>query len=412
MPRVILTCDLGYGDSGKGTVVDSLVRRHDIPIVIRYSGGAQCGHNVITDEGIHHTFAQFGSGSLAGAKTILNKDVIVDPLRLLNEGNILLKKLGHIPPDIFVHEDCLVITPFHKLLNRAKEELRGDNRHGSCGIGLGETVAHSLKYPDHALRVKDLKEINRLKDKLIQIRNDILKELDDIDFHEVNLYILSIEFQMFYQTVKIVNSDSISKLIKDKDIIFEAAQGVLLDQDYGFHPYTTWSRVTLKNAIDFCKQYDINDYSTLGILRTYSTRHGPGPFPTENNSILNLIKENHNVTNDWQRHFRVGLFDLKMARYALKVAGRIDSLAFTHTDVLSRIGTKIAEDYDIDLDIIDPNDFPKRENFTKQLMESRNIKYKDLKAEWFERSICSELNNKLAMISSGPKYKNKIFFNI
>jgi adenylosuccinate synthase len=143
--KSIITVGLGFGDEGKGTVVDALVRRYNAKLVIRYNGGAQCAHNVITDDGRHHCFHQFGSGSLVpGCRTLLTKHVLVNPLVMFTEA-LQLEMIG-VPnalKNMFIDERALVTTPYHRAMNRLREYSRNEQCHGSCGMGIGETMADS-----------------------------------------------------------------------------------------------------------------------------------------------------------------------------------------------------------------------------------------------------------------------------
>jgi adenylosuccinate synthase len=119
--------------------------------------------------------------------------------------------------------------------------------------------------------------------------------------------------------------------------IFEGAQGVLLDEDRGFHPYTTWSRCTATNALELIKEMSPDSgVWQIGVMRSYVARHGPGPLPTETDSLTALIAE-HNKNNDWQGMVRYGWFDAVLAGYAQHVTGKLDSLMVTHLDVLPRL---------------------------------------------------------------------------
>ena len=438
MPRHILTVDLGFGDSGKGSIVDALCRHHKIDTVVRYSGGPQCAHNVITPEGVHHTFAQFGSGALAGAYTILTKDVLVDPIRLINEGLALQKKGVDRPfTRIYVHKECLVITPFHRALNQIKEELRGDRRHGSCGVGVGAAAKHALKHPDHALRVKHLSYPD-LRERLVAIRDDLIEEAGMKDRTTVYGATKDLEDQRrvfidpnlidaFCWRYKTFSEMGIRVDVLPiggpyaRDMVFEGAQGVLLDEDYGFPPYTTWSKVTLANAIKTLADAGIHDYETLGILRCYGCRHGPGPFPTEHPPLARTVKEQHNGFNEWQRGFRVGWFDMWMAKYAVRVAGgRIDRLAITHLDqIKKRARWKVALNHGFDIgvgDMINPSDTKARTRLTEQLMKVKDTQY------WtypngtqpngdvlFGDGLCKSLDISPAIFSYGPTAADKQF---
>ncbi|MCK6548017.1 adenylosuccinate synthetase, partial [Myxococcota bacterium] len=156
--RAHVVVDLGFGDAGKGLVVDHLVRRTGAPLVVRYNGGAQAGHNVVTPDGRHHTFAQLGAGTFAGAKTWLSRHVIVHPTALVAEARALEEKGVSGPlATVEVSDRARVVTPFHQALNRLRELARGDARHGSCGAGIGECVADALRHPDDVVTAADLR---------------------------------------------------------------------------------------------------------------------------------------------------------------------------------------------------------------------------------------------------------------
>src|SRR4051794_37158626 len=139
----IILSGLGYGDEGKGTWTDFLARTMPVHTVVRFNGGAQAGHNVVTPDGRHHTFAQFGSGTFVrGVNSHLSRFMLLNPIRLLQEADEL-RVLG--VPDalarLSVDRRALLTTPFQVAANRLKELARGDARHGSCGMGIGETMS-------------------------------------------------------------------------------------------------------------------------------------------------------------------------------------------------------------------------------------------------------------------------------
>src|ERR1051325_6458376 len=137
-----IVVDLTFGDAGKGTITDLLARTRPVHTVIRFNGGAQAGHNVIAPDGRHHTFSQFGSAPLVpGVRTHLSRHMILNPLSMLVEE----RKLAAIGvADAFerttISAEALVITPFQRAVNRLREMSRGEGRHGSCGMGIGETA--------------------------------------------------------------------------------------------------------------------------------------------------------------------------------------------------------------------------------------------------------------------------------
>jgi adenylosuccinate synthase len=117
-------------------------------------------------------------------------------------------------------------------------------------------------------------------------------------------------------------------------VIFEGAQGVLLDENYGFQPHTTWSTVTPQHALEMCEQEGCTDVTVLGVTRSYATRHGAGPFPTE--IMGQVCKDEGNPTNEWQGHLRAGWLDLVLLKYAAKCCGKLDGLVVNHMDQIDR----------------------------------------------------------------------------
>ncbi len=334
---------LAYGDEGKGTTVDWLTRLYSSKLVVRFNGGAQAGHNVVLPDGKHHTFSQFGSGTLAGAETYLSRFVLVNPISALSEAEAL-EKIGLVAPlsTLHVDEDAAVTTPFQVAANRIRERARGPGRHGSCGMGIGETMEDLLDSPADALRVRDLLG-GQLPEKLKRLREmkfeQLCSELDDRGT-DVEWSILTEDvddivriMKRFAESVEIVGRDwFVEQMRAPGTTLFEGAQGVLLDQDYGFHPHTTWSDCTFDNALELLDDCPDVEVCKVGVLRHYYTRHGAGPFVTESDSLKPLVLRDHNHWGRWQDGFRVGTFDFVAARYAIDVVDGVDRLMVTNLD--------------------------------------------------------------------------------
>src|SRR5262245_34083947 len=180
MKRAIITMGLGFGDEGKGATVDYLARRYHADLVVRYCGGSQAGHNVQLPDGRRHTFSQFGAGTLADhrPRTYLGPNVVIDPPALLREAEHL-SALGVLNPTnlLTVHPRCLVTTIWHQTLNRLRELSRADEKHGSCGQGIGETRRYWLQHGEDAVFAADLREMHVLRQKLELLRQRTLLEL-------------------------------------------------------------------------------------------------------------------------------------------------------------------------------------------------------------------------------------------
>jgi len=153
--RALVVVGLGFGDEGKGTMVDYLVRKHQARAVVRFNGGHQAAHAVVLPDGRSHKFSQFGSGTLAGADTYLSEHVVIEPLAMQREA-MHLEDSGVSEPFslLSINEACWITTPYHRHANRLLEQARGDNRHGSCGLGVGETV--EMAVAGKGLRVRDV----------------------------------------------------------------------------------------------------------------------------------------------------------------------------------------------------------------------------------------------------------------
>lgn len=354
MRTCYIVTDLGYGDAGKGTTVDYLARRAVSAVVVRHSGGAQAAHNVVTPDGRHHTFAQFGSGSFVpGSKTHLSRFMLVSPPRMMSEAAELIK-LGEI--DIWqrltIDEAAPIIMPWHQAATQLRELARGSARHGSVGIGISEVQRDLLSDPSAVVRAGDLRKPKLLLRRLRQLQHDkfyqMLKELrvpDSPDAREA-WEILNNEalaqtlvetYQVWIKTgLRIVRGSYLRKVARTHEtVIFEGSQGVLLDEWFGFHPFTTWSTTTSENAEVLLRENKLTITPIrLGVLRAYTTRHGPGPFVTEDTELTNILPELHNQTGTWMGGFRVGHLDLVAHRYAIDATHGIDQLVVTGLDRL------------------------------------------------------------------------------
>lgn len=323
---------LGFGDEGKGSIVDWLCTQTNVEAVVRFNGGAQAAHNVVLPDGRHHTFSQWGSGTLRGVPTYLSRYMVVDPGALFNE-SAHLQELGvRYPFDMLnISSEALVTTPYHVIVNHVRELARGENRHGSVGVGFGTTVSHALDNPDAALKMWHLRSAPSTRTRLNQLRGWCLENMALHGFvfpvptvDEADEVLLRLSGVM-----RLYDDELLNNVLDQGPVVFEGAQGVLLDEWYGFHPHTTWSTTTFDNI---SRLTDRNVYR-LGVLRSYTTRHGTGPMPSED-PVLKDLREHHNYEGKWQGPFRIGHFDAVMHKYAVQVCGDVDGIALTHMDVI------------------------------------------------------------------------------
>lgn len=356
MKNVFIVVGLGFGDEGKGTIIDYLVRKHNVETVVRFNGGPQAAHYVITPNGVQHCFSQFCSGALAGALTYHTKFMFIEPYAFVEEANCLVDLGLHDPFfTVKIDPNCPVVTPYHKYIGQMIELSKGNLRHGSVGLGVGQVVSDVKAKGKDALVINDTLHFDVTLEKLKQIKEEIiiraewffkndlpeskkLKERLEL-IQKLDPKYLAADYNLFVTQNEIIASDNHLKLLMDFDssLMFEGAQGSLIDIQDGFWPYVTKSNTTTKNADLLLRDFNIN-IQRIGILRAYDHRHGPGPFPTEDISLKKLLTETHNLQNVWQGSFRVGWFDIVMSKYAIEMNGFIDFIALTNLDKMSDLG--------------------------------------------------------------------------
>lgn len=348
--QAIAVIGANFGDEGKGLLTDYL-SAHEIgpALVVRFNGGAQAGHTVVTPNGSRHIFHHFGSGTLAGKPTYLSEHFIVNPFLWSME----YKELGafRMNRKMYVNPEARVTTYADMLVNQEVEAQR-TNRHGSCGVGINETVIRDEKGPQ--IRVKDLKTRSRLQEILNDIRDIskpdtyLLQRLTDLgvtnpssQFNErVRSDALKESFikcaQAFVDKNQIIGDEIIHAL--KSNLIFEGAQGLLLDQDnLEFYPHLTHSKTGLANICEIAQRLNFS-IRPIYVTRTYMTRHGRGPFPSESSDLK--FDDETNIPNLWQETLRFGTLDLKRMQKniladmanAKDVKIESPSLAVTHVD--------------------------------------------------------------------------------
>lgn len=353
--RYVSLLGLGFGDCGKGLFTDHLCGELQAHTVVRFNGGAQAGHNVVLADGRHHTFSQFGAGSFhAGVGTVLASPVVVHPTALRVEEEALRRAgVADAFSRLLVDARCRVTTPFHQAAGRLREWARGEEgAHGSCGVGVGETVRHALASPGEALFYGDLTRPASALEKIEALRNALLgefaslavpshadaaQELAMLRDNTLARRWLGAVAPCLAQSPPASADRIAERLARPGAVVFEGAQGVLLDEWRGFHPHTTWS--TISAAAVEAVLHDAGIDATvqhLGVLRSYLTRHGPGPLPTHDRALDARLAEPHNADDGWQGVFRRGHPDAVLLRYALDAVGALDGLVVSHLDAIGR----------------------------------------------------------------------------
>ena len=325
-----------WGDEGKGKIVDWLSSRADV--VVRYQGGHNAGHTLVIN-GVEYKLSLLPSGVVRPGKlSVIGNGVVVDPWALVREIDAIRQKGVEISPEnLLIAENATLILPIHGTVDRAREEALGNLKIGTTGRGIGP--AYEDKVARRAIRLCDLADDAVLEEKVEKLlfhHNALLRGLgsDEISRDEVLQGLREIAPQVRpFAAVVWEKLDEMRRA--GKRILFEGAQGAMLDVDHGTYPYVTSSNTVSGNASTGCGMGPGAVGYVLGITKAYTTRVGSGPFPTEQvNEIGDRLgqrgREFGTVTG---RKRRCGWFDAVMVRQAVKVGG-INGIALTKLDVL------------------------------------------------------------------------------
>ncbi|MFH1997003.1 MAG: adenylosuccinate synthase [Candidatus Omnitrophota bacterium] len=324
-----------WGDEGKGKVIDVLARRADY--IVRYQGGNNAGHTVVTG---NETFILHlvPSGVLHQKKIcIIGNGVVVDPQALMDELAFLRNKGIDVSGRFMISEEAHVIFPYHRRLDELRE-LKKTNRIGTTKRGIGPCYADKINRI--GIRVVDLMNDRVFKEKLrynIEVKNEILSKIFNVgtfSFDEMyKEYTKHAEaIRPYVANTTVILNDAIKK---KKKIIFEGAQGALLDIDHGTYPFVTSSSATAGGACTGAGIGPSKIDKVIGVVKAYTTRVGEGPFPTEFSK--NLMGEIRVKGNEFGattgRPRRCGWFDAIVVKHSIMVNG-IDEVAVTKLDVL------------------------------------------------------------------------------
>lgn len=353
-----------FGDEGKGLMTDyfcnELSQNGDV-LNIRHNGGAQAGHTVVSPDGKRHVFSHFGAGSFnPHVATYLSKDFILNPILFCKELDTL-KNEFHMYPKVYINKACRVTVPYDMMINQIAERARGAARHGSCGVGINETVLRyrttMFGYPQDKLLSVERILSTPLDHILLDIRKRYVPaRLEKLGVNNITLkeYELINSDVIIYNWIKQLEEMlAYCMLIDDgivgsyDNLVFEGAQGLLLDNDYkAFAPHLTTSKTGSHNPKNILIDSGLTDVDTVVcyVTRSYFTRHGAGPFPTEctKNTLFDAnIEDQTNHTNEFQGDFRYGYFDKSLfseacfadSCYLSDAFKRLNSsIAVTHLD--------------------------------------------------------------------------------
>jgi adenylosuccinate synthase len=322
MTRARVIIGSGFGDEGEGLATDFYAAPYGRDaLVVRFNGGAQAGHTVVTADGRRHVFSHVGAGTLTGATTFLSRFFVCHPM-LLREELEALRALGS-RARILTDRDCMVTTPFDVMINQAVEAARGRRIHGTCGLGFGETIEREEK-GRIALRAGDLGCPDRVAGTLRQIRDAYMPrrlaalgvgETPDVARDEAVIDRFIEDARLFSRLVRVTDSRVLGS---GPELVFEGAQGLLLDMDRGHFPHVTRSNTGLRNVFAIAHEAGLEALDVSYATRVYATRHGAGPMRHElAHPPFPALEDRTNTANRWQGRLRYGLLDVEQLSRAV-----------------------------------------------------------------------------------------------
>lgn len=411
-----------FGDEGKGKIIDVLSPKADY--IVRFQGGNNAGHTVIVgDEKFVLHLLPSGVINSSG-KCIIGAGVVVD-LKVLLQEISKLEERGLNLDKLYIDERAHIIFPYHIAIDKVKEESLGENKIGTTLRGIGP--CYNDKISRNGIRIGDLLDLDRFSDKLkwnVDEKNDILKRYNVEQFDYESLLK---EYVEIAEKIKPRIIDAVSELnyaiLEGKTVMFEGAQALMLDIDYGTYPYVTSSSPTSGGVCVGTGVSPNKINKVLGVMKAYTTRVGEGPFPTElDNELGNLIrKKGYEYGATTGRDRRCGWLDLVMLKYATMINGLTD-IILTKLDVLSGLDKiKIAVAYKIDgveyktypgnlrkskkVEVI----YKEFDGFSEDI--SKILEYEKLpeNCRKYIEFIEKELNVSVSMVSVGPERNQNIY---
>jgi len=329
-----------WGDEGKGRVVDLLAEHADL--VVRFQGGNNAGHTVLADGRTYH-FHLLPCGLLRGIVSVIGNGVVVDPATLLEEVDTLAEQGHPVDGKLLLSENAHLIMPYHPLLDRLFEEAMGPEAIGTTLRGIGP--AYADKYARLGIRVADLLNdgvFRRRVELNVRLKNGLLENV----FHQPPLDTDAICAQYLGYRDRLrpwVTDTSLfveQQLRAGKRVLFEGANGCMLDVDFGTYPYTTSSNTIAGAVLTGAGVSGWGFDRFLGVVKAYTTRVGQGPFPTEapTDIAAHIRERGHEYGTTTGRPRRCGWFDAAVVRKAARL-NQLTALAVTHLDVLDDFAT-------------------------------------------------------------------------
>ncbi len=407
-----------WGDEGKGKIVDFLTEKADI--IARYQGGHNAGHTVVinNDKYVLHLIP---SGILhKGKRCIIGNGVVIDPAALIEEIEGLKKRGFDIDDRLYISKNAHLILPYHIAIEREHENSKGDKKIGTTGRGIGPS--YTDKVARHGIRVVDLLNPKIFKEKLLsnlKIINFLLEKF----YHVSTLDAESIfeEYMRYGERIDhyIKDTDVIinNELNAGKNILFEGAQGTLLDIDHGTYPFVTSSNTIAGGACTGLGVGPTKIDKVLGVVKAYTTRVGEGPFPTEIKGELGeYIRQRggeYGATTGRPR--RCGWLDMVVLNHAIRING-FSGIALTKLDILDgleklkicvgyKYNGKIYEDFPKEIDILQNIEpiYEEVDGWKESTLGVKEFDRLPLNARRYIRKIEEMLKTEVQIISTGQR---------
>ncbi len=418
--RIVVGCQ--WGDEGKGKIVDLLAA--DVDIIARFQGGANAGHTIVVDD-TKYVLHLIPSGIVhAGKECYIGNGVVLDPIGLVEELEVLDKQGIDYRGRLFVSPATNLVLPYHKLIDAIDEKSRGTSSIGTTKRGIGP--AYIDKVARNGIRVVDIFAPDRLKKRLEwqrQVKERYLADSTDERADLDRTFQMLMDMQSVFRDLVVDVSRALFEAHrKGRTILFEGAQGVMLDVDLGTYPFATSSNTTSGGALTGLGIGPNMIDEVVGVIKAYTTRVGAGPFPTElvDETGEHLRQRGDEFGATTGRPRRCGWLDLVQLRHAMRING-VESIAVTKLDVLDESDEiKVCTEYELNGHRIDqvPLDLSELSH-VKPIYKSLPgwqspttgvTEFADLpqRAQEYLSFIAEDLGVKICLVSTGAKRQQTI----
>ena len=414
------TCVIGlqWGDEGKGKIIDILAKDYDI--IARYQGGGKAGHTlIIGDE--KFIFHLIPSGILhQDKKCVIGNGIVFDPKLFIEEIEGLAERNINVTGNLFVSDRAHVVFPYHKKLDLLQEKQKGNSMIGTTGRGIGP--CYTDKISRDGIRVAELLDKERFKDKLkrtVEEKNrTFVKLYDDEPVSWEDIYE---EYCGYADKIAPFVCDTVDLMARaigdNKSILFEGAQGALLDVDFGTYPFTTSSNTTSGGVSSGIGVSPKQINNIIGITKAYTTRVGSGPFPTEveGEDGEHIRKKGGEFGSTTGRPRRCGWFDAVAIQHSVRISG-VDSLIVTKLDVLDdqdtikictgyKYNEKLYKTFPADIDVLNNCEpvYEEVPGWNEDTSGMRSAESLPEKAKDYIKRIENIVGVKVKMVSVGPE---------